>query len=109
MMVQTLRQSPHFADCPVAGAALRVLHVWAAASYHHALQPSVAFATESPELPFTPELRWLGFIFVERFEVMRSVTASPADVVFVKEPLRKDGGVQHRTTVESYLKASFLL
>eukprot|EP00434_Breviolum_minutum_P012932 symbB.v1.2.011400.t1/scaffold764.1/size165801/6 len=51
------RQSPHFADCPVAGAALRVLHVWAAASYHHALKPSVAFATESPELPFRPELR----------------------------------------------------
>lgn len=34
---------------------------------------------------------------------------SPADVVFVDEPLGKDGGVQHRTSVESYLKASFLL
>ena len=62
MMARTSRQSPHFADCPIAGAALRVLHVWAAASYHHSLKPSVAFATESPELPFTPELRCLGFI-----------------------------------------------
>ena len=51
-----LRQSPHFADCPVAGAALR-LRVWAAASYHHGWSPSVAFATEAPELPFSPELR----------------------------------------------------
>ena len=65
MMVQTLRQSPHFADCPVAGAALRVLHVWAAASYHHALKPSVAFATESQELPFTPELRCFGFYLLK--------------------------------------------
>ena len=42
---------------PVGGAALRLLHLWAAASYHHGWRPTVAFAFEEPELPMAPELR----------------------------------------------------
>ncbi|CAE6941977.1 Ttn [Symbiodinium sp. CCMP2592] len=48
--------SPAFAACPVAGAAIRILHVWAAASYHHGWRPRLAFATEAQELPFSAEL-----------------------------------------------------
>ncbi|CAE7701276.1 unnamed protein product, partial [Symbiodinium sp. CCMP2456] len=48
--------SPAFATCPVAGAAIRILHMWAAASYHHGWRPRLAFATEAQELPFSAEL-----------------------------------------------------
>ncbi|CAE7469121.1 unnamed protein product [Symbiodinium natans] len=51
--------SPAFESCPLAGAAIRILHVWAAASYHHGWRPSLAFATEARELPFTTELTLL--------------------------------------------------
>jgi len=63
-----LAHSPTFAECPVGGAAVRMLHVWAAASYHHGLQPSLAFATE--HLDFRPELRFV--LDVDWVEILKS-------------------------------------
>ncbi|CAJ1355245.1 unnamed protein product [Effrenium voratum] len=67
--------SPTFADCPVGGAALRLLHLWAAASYHHGWRPTVAFAFEEPELPMAPELRLV--LDVPWGKLLKSAWAKP--------------------------------
>ena len=82
--------SPDFGECPVGGAALRLLHVWATASYHHGMDVAQAFATEAEELTFRPELLLATDV------VWEALLASPWSGVFFSALARLAGGLCER-------------